>query len=175
MKTLEQEFKDIYGIAHEEGLYVIETTSGANGYPENLKKALIGFDTFRQAQEIAKKYDMRIEKFFRRDGWNMWQREGEAFGPIAISADDFGDDYEQYTKSDLDSFFENEVRPQIGYFKNFEDLKEFIDEKEKLYNEIEDSEDGEIVVACEGRYYDTLQTARMEFSEDSKTWAIGVI
>ena len=149
---------DLNEIVWGKDLRTIETTNGTNGYPEETKEAIIGFETYEQAQEVAKEYHMNVEKFFRRDGWGMWQRKGEAFGPLEISADDFGDDYSQYTKADL---------------RNFEELKKEVDEK--TLEEIEKSEDDEIVITCEGRYYDTVKQTCMEFSEDSKTYAIGVI
>ena len=46
--------KDLAEIASENGLQLIETTASRTGYPERLQKAIIGFDTFEQAEELAK-------------------------------------------------------------------------------------------------------------------------
>ena len=42
-------------LAEVEGLEFIETTSERNGYPSNLQGAIIGFESFKQAEEIAEK------------------------------------------------------------------------------------------------------------------------
>ena len=49
MKTMNE-------IASENGLQVIDTTTGLNGYPRFLKKAIIGFEDFEQAEKLAEEY-----------------------------------------------------------------------------------------------------------------------
>ena len=46
MKTIDE-------IASENELQVITTTTGMNGYPQSLKKAIIGFENFEQAEKLA--------------------------------------------------------------------------------------------------------------------------
>lgn len=55
---------DIKEIAYEHGLEIIETTTGRNGYPQELKHAIIGFSTFREAEELAERYGLKITSFF---------------------------------------------------------------------------------------------------------------
>ena len=45
--------KDLREIAESNNLEVIETTSQANGYPSNLKDAIIGFESFEDAEKLA--------------------------------------------------------------------------------------------------------------------------
>ena len=65
---------DFYTIAEIENLQVIETTSAMNGYPQSLKKALIGFQSFEEAERIASEYGLSIEIFTKRDGWQLYYR-----------------------------------------------------------------------------------------------------
>ena len=52
---------DLYTIAEIENLQVIETTSAINCYPQSIKKALIGFESFEQAERVAEEYGLSIE------------------------------------------------------------------------------------------------------------------
>ena len=45
---------DFFTIAEIESLQVIDTTSAMNGYPEALKPALIGFDSYEDAERVAR-------------------------------------------------------------------------------------------------------------------------
>jgi len=93
---------DIRDISEHEGLDYVETTTGSNGYPENLKFAIVGFKTFEQAQEIADKYGLDIESFKRKDGWQLWSRNGSRmFSAFENSAEYFGDNYSEETEESV--------------------------------------------------------------------------
>jgi hypothetical protein len=158
-------------------LEMIETTTGRNGYPQSLKKALIGFQTFEQAQEIANKYpEVRITTFHKRDGWQLWERNNDtAYEPLQNSASDFGDDYNQFTSEDVEDYFENEVKPFLEDFENFETLNEFLKEREEVLNKIQLLDDNELVITYQGRYYDTIEKKSMSFYHDTHHYAIGII
>lgn len=91
------------------------------------------------------------------------------------SAEDYGDDYHQYTKADLADFYENEVQPFIGEFNNFEDLRSFLDKTEKIKDEIEDAEEDEIVITYCGEYDETIKKETMAYEYDTHHYAIGLI
>lgn len=89
---------DFYTIAEIENLQVIETTSAMNGYPQSIKKALIGFESFEQAERVAEEYGLSIEYFTKRDGWQLYYRTNDrAYSAIEVSADEYGDDYRAFT------------------------------------------------------------------------------
>ena len=168
--------KDLAEIASENGLQLIETTASRTGYPECLQKAIIGFDTFEQAEKLAKENGLSIEIFQQHDGWNLWYRTGcTAYDPFTRSAEDFGDDYSEFSKEDLEDFYENEVQPMVSDFESFDALRSFLDQKEKIKNEIEDAEDDEIVITYCGEYYDTIKERTMSYNYDSHSYAIGLI
>lgn len=167
---------DIYDIAEIENLQVIETTSEYNGYPSNIKKALIGFDDFASAERVAGKYGMNIEFFTKRDGWQLYYRTGSrAYSPIEVSAEDYGNDYESFTSKDLEEYYENNVQGMIGEFTDFEQVESFLAKEKKIYEAIEELEDDEMVLTCQGHYYDTIKQFTMSFYYDTKITVIGLI
>lgn len=167
---------DFYTIAEIENLQVIETTSAMNGYPQSLKKALIGFQSFEEAERIASEYGLSIEIFTKRDGWQLYYRtNNRAYSAIEISTEDFGDDYRSFTASDYDDFYENEVQDMIGEFESFEDVESFLKSQKKIYEAIENLEDDEMVLTCQGKYYDTVKQYTMCHYYDTKMTIIGLI
>ncbi len=63
------------------GFEIIETTSSLSGYPENLRWALTGFAEWDEAEEAAKALDGEIISLRRRDGQQLWTRDGRVFEP----------------------------------------------------------------------------------------------
>lgn len=163
-------------IAYENGLEYIETTTGQNGYPLCIRGAVIGFETFEEAEKIAKEHGLRITTFFKRAGWQLYQRNGDTtYEPLKITSRDYGDDYSQYTSDDVEDFFEEQVAPFLGEFDNFEDLQSFIDGRKKIYEELQSIDETQLVIEYMGHHYETIDKKLMEWSNDGKTWVIGVI
>lgn len=166
----------IEDIASENGLELIETTAERSGYPRGLQKAVIGFETFDEAEKLAKEYNLDVEIFTKRDGWNFWYRTGDkAWEPFERSAEDFGDDYHKYSKEDLDDFYENEVQPFVADFDSFEQLRSFLSNMEHVKEEIENADDDEIVIARTDGYCETIKVKTMEYEYDTHHYAIGLI
>ena len=163
-------------LAAEKGLDYIETTTNRNGYPENIKGAIIGFKTFDEAQALADGYGLSIESFEQRDGWKLWYRTGKSmYEPFNNGASDYGDDYNEYDKSSLDSFYDDEIKPVLTEFNNLDDLEEFIKDKKQLIQAIEDADEGEIVITRYGEYFETIREHSMGWRFDTKSCVIGAI
>lgn len=163
-------------IAAQNGLELIDTTSAKNGYPQDLQKAIIGFDTFEQAEKLAKETGLSIEAFKKCDGWDLWHRTGCQMGdPFLRSAEDYGDDYSEFSKKDLEGFYENNVQPMVSDFEDFDSLRSFLNMEEKIKDEIEEAEDDEIVITCCGEYYSTIKKRTMSYTYDTHHYAIGLI
>jgi hypothetical protein len=164
-------------IAEVEGLDFIETTSERNGYPSNLKGAIIGFESFKQAEEIAEKYELEIQSFEKKDGWALWFRSGSWMGEaFKNSSDDYGDNYSELAKMDEAEFLESEVK----YFfeddrESFDEIEAFLNQKKEIWEEIEKMEDDEIVITNCGSYSETIKKESMYFYHDTKHLAIGLI
>ena len=168
--------KDLVSIAEGNGLKVITTTSAKNGYPQRLKRAIIGFDTFEDAEKLANENGLSIEIFTKLDGWRLWYRTGDhALAPFERSFEEYGDEYRQWSKADLDGFYMNEVQSSAYVFDDFESLRCFLDIMEDIRDRIEDADDDEIVLATYGGYYDTIKKTTMSYCYDTHHFAIGLI
>ena len=166
----------IEAIAYKYGLDVIETVTNGNGYPENLQKALVGFDTFEDAQNVAEQYGMMITTFTKRDGQQLYFRNGnQTYEPLRITAKDYGDDYKAYTSKDAKSYFEEEVKPHLCEYQNIRDLQDFIDEQCTIIDELEFIDDDELLIVHNNRYHETINREMMDWYHDTKYISIGVI
>ncbi len=167
---------DVRNLAEQLGLEVIETTTGTNGYPQNIKPAIVGFESFEQAADLADRYGLNVESFRKRDGWQLWNRDNATmFKPYQNSASKYGDNYTDFSKMDEDDFIENEVLPFLENFSDFESLNRFISIEKEIWEEIDKMEDDEIVIVQEGNYLETIKEESMEFSHDTWNYIIGII
>ena len=163
-------------IAYQNGLELIETTSERNGYPSHLEYAIIGFDSFEQAEKIAKDNGLAIQIFEKRDGWQLYYRTGNsAHEPFKNGADDYGDNYSEFCSADADTFYEKEVKPFLDNFDDFDSLSDFLKKKKEILEELELVDEDEKIITSDGCYYETIKKTSMSFYFDTKTSVIGLI
>lgn len=166
----------IEDVAYENGLDLIQTTSESNGYPSNIKPAIIGFETFEEAQKLADKYDLSIEHFQKRDGWSLWYRNGNtAYEAYEMSDDTFGPNAMVYYKQDIDNFKENEIDAFLEYYEDEDDREYFIAEKMKILEHLKSMNDDEVVLTDDGLFVDVIKLHTMSYYEDVYTYTIGLI
>ena len=168
-------YEKFYLLADENDLQFIETTSGMNGYPQDLMPALIGFACYEDAEEFAQANGLQTYIFHKRDGWQLWERKNPAYEPFKNSAEDYGDDYNMYKADELSNYFENEVKPCLENYDNMEDLKDFLDNQEEIMDELERCDEDEAVITYCGKWYDTIKVKSMEWYHDTHKYIIGVI
>lgn len=168
MKTLEK----IANIAGKH-VSVIQLSNG--------EQALIGFKTFDEARSIAEEYGFEIEMFTKRDGDKWWKREYiTMYEDFEISAADYSEVAMEYTRDDAATFYKNEIEPLLSEMMDesdvtAEDIFKYIESCKRLYDEIVNLKEGEIVIAQEGCYPITVDKHTMYFSEDCKSKVIGLI
>jgi hypothetical protein len=164
-------FKPLWEIAEDNELKIDYVTSDKNGFPKNLLPALVNFENWEQLEKIADEYGLTPVELYKKDGWHSWVSDGEAYRPIDIA------DYysEFFTNNELSGFFENEVKPFLNDFDNFEDLEKFIAEKKEIHDEIEMLDDEEVAIVSNGRYYDTMKKNVMCLNYNSSTYKIGLM
>ena len=180
------ERKDLNDLAVNCGLdlEVITTTTGLNGYPENLKKAVIGFENYEQAYKFAKENKLELIRVQRKFGSDLWNRLGTAFSELERNGSEFGDDYTVYDPTDYydeqefseDKFYEKTVRDIIGEMETFDQARDLLDGFENVSKALSVCDDDELVV-CSGSYdvVETIKAHCMQYSYDSMSYAIAAI
>ena len=174
--------KSINEIASENGLQVIITTTGLNGYPQSLKEAIIGFEDFEQAEKLAEEYNLDIEIFTKRDGWQFWNRDSNsAYDAFERSASDYGENFQQFEAN----MSQDEFLQQVGASSFIDELadeedgldriEEYMKDLRELYNAIASAADDEIVIADGDVYVETVKEKTMQYSYDTKNYVIGLI
>lgn len=174
--------KSMNEIASENGLMVINTTTGLNGYPQSLKEAIIGFDDFEQAEKLAEEYQLDIEIFTKRDGWQFWNRDNNsAYDAFERSASDYGENFQQFESN----MSQDDFLQQVGAAEFIDELadeedgldriEEYMKDLRVLYNAIAKADDDEIVIADGDVYVETIKEKTMQFSYDTKNYVIGLI
>ena len=174
--------KSINEIASENGLQVINTTTGLNGYPQSLKEAIIGFENFEQAEKLAEEYHLDIEIFTKRDGWQFWNRDNNsAYDAFERSASDYGENFQQFEANMSQDDFLQQVGAAsfIDELADEEDgldrIEEYTKDLRELYNAIAKASDDEIVIADGDVYVETVKEKTMQYSYDTKNYVVGLI
>ena len=163
-------------LAKQENLELISTTDSQNGYPHNEMQAIIGFDNFEQAEELAEKNNLSVEIFTKRNGNDFWFRTGnKAYEAFERESADYGEDCTTYTKEDVEKYYTNEIEGMLSDFEDLDELSAFVDSHKAIYAALKNLKDGELLVVCNGEVCDTVQQTTMSYSNDSRMYAIGLI
>lgn len=158
----EKEQLSLAKIADIEGLQYVETTSGTNGYPQNIQDAIVGFDNWEQLEEVATKYNLNPINLHKRDGWQLYERQGIATEPFKNSSNDYGDDY--FECDDADAY-----QKQV-----MEDVENWVKEIKEVYNELLTCGDDEVVITYQGRFFEKINKLSINFSHDTHNYIIGL-
>jgi len=100
----------------------VETTQGRNGYPRNLRGAVIGFSSWDQAAQISDLYGAEVVALRKRDGWQFYEVCGSIYEDFNL-AEVYADD------------------PNYTVFHSLADFIEFIEERMSELD-ADDDEDG---------------------------------
>ena len=137
---------------------------------------LIGFETFEQAQDVAREFGLDIRLLSRRDGQHTWtdRREAlEALHPMEI----YGDDYlfERFKKGS-DSVADI-IKELYGAIEGMDDEEAvgFVKRYDEIVENFVDLEDGVWVAVNENGVIMTFEDKAMECSDGDVTrYIIGV-
>lgn len=165
---------NIHDIGEQEGLRVVETTSERNGYPRNCKFALVGLGDFKQAEDLAKKYNLNIINLSKHDGWALWHRGGMAYGPISFDESWICDDERLLKKSALENFFQDEVIGMLENVIEFEEACAIMKNAKEIYEELQNIDDDEQLLLNCGQFIGIYPLAAMELSYDTRMYAIAL-
>lgn len=168
--------KSMESIAYENGLELIETTSEKNGYPKNLKNAIIGFKTFYDAQKLADKYDLTVQEFTRRDGWQFWVRVGrmwEEYDYAQILKDDERANIKIYSSGEVLDVME-ELKYFLGICDGLGEMRRLINNTEKVLDALNSCGDNQFVVTSFGKLEGVYNRKVMSYSYDTRNYVIGL-
>lgn len=167
----------IESLAYNNDLEIVSTTSGTNGYPSNVKLALIGFKDIDQAKEIADAWELAIICLHKRDGWNLWERGNEMYDSFETDESMLeSDNYTLYEKGSEEEFF-SEMMEQLESFgfRNIEKFNEFAANVKESYSEIESLDEDELaVITYDGKFIEKRNRKVMGYSLDTHHYVIGV-
>ena len=157
-------------------LTTISTTSEASGYPANVQTAIIGFENFDEAEQFAKLHHLDIIRVERASGSDLWTRRGTAYKELERDGSEFGDDWMAYSPLSFDAqeFFTDTIKDVVTDMETLDDAIECLNHFKDLIDAIESAEDDELVLS-DGCNIDTIKTHCMQYSYDSRTYAIAVI
>lgn len=168
-----------YDLAEQLGLDIVSVTESSNSYPKNVRLALIGFDNFEQAEDVANANDLTIVGLYKRDGWNIWAEQGAACAPIKLGAEDYGDDYMSFDSSCDEDDITDDLRRAIDDIEELDGIFTIVDFYKKIKEELDDISEDEQVIA---RMYDAdsievIKKEVMSWHDDanSSTTAIALI
>ena len=162
-----EKFTTLNDIAIEGNANIITLRSG--------KKVITYFDRFSTAQELAEKYNLRVVELYHRDGQD-WQVEGDAWTPIQVREEMFGDGARFFTESDRDDEFAF-FKSQLAKIDDFDEMRERIDKEEKFFDLFDELEDGQAILStCDHYYASIIEVSDAAFvNYDVHTRAIGLM
>lgn len=156
-------------------MQTIEITTGMNGYPSRLHKGIIGFDTFEQADEYAKQNDGVVVEFRKRDGWQFWESQGRVYEPLRIDSDTYGDDYSiETSQENWEDTCRDLLSAMINDGASLEDISNVVRDMVTVNEKFDLLDENEAVLFYQGKYWDTIKTRAMSYSEDVWHHEIGV-
>lgn len=166
--------RDINQIAQELGLQLVSTTSEASGYPRNLRTAVIGFENWQQAEEVAAEIGGDIINLHKKEGWQLWARQGSASGPYENSAADYGDDYEELSAGDEDELTES-LKAYMEGPREFSEIYDYVQRLKDIADEMAALEEGQVLICRDNSIVAVINKVSMAFSEDCNHYVIAVV
>ena len=163
--------------AKDMGLQTIEITHSNSSYPKNLGDwGVIGFNNMEEAESFRDKSGGEVGEFYKKDGWDLWNYGGVKNKSYNYQyyLNKLGDDYSKATKSDNDYYVERIAEMAKRSIEDLEYLIKMVESIKEIIEKLEDADEDEVVIRYGINYYETVQREMMIFSEDSKTYCIGV-
>ena len=124
-------------LAEDWGLDIVEVTSGKNGYPEGLYKAIVGFDYFENAEDFAEQVNGEVVLLSRRDGHALYTNNGRAYESIERAKLIDEERYEVFeSELDFEEWCCKEIEWHMNSGFNLFDLRDKINQMCETYEEI---------------------------------------
>ena len=161
-----------------ENMDTILVTYGINGYPKNIERMISAdnFDSVDELFDFADKHYLDVVRIYRKNGWKLWEYQGEVLVPYELRDDDYGENYMVLKKEDKDYI------PELLGCNTFSEIE---DDKERLrllkfitevYNDLTDIDDNWCVVVntSDKRTVHTIKLKPLCFAWDSQEWSYAI-
>lgn len=157
----------------------IEITEGMNGYPKNLKRAYTNFKTYEEAERFARKYNGRVVRLHKKEGWSLWENQGCQYGLLERDLEGEFSDKMTFRKGSEDDFLENvreTIKDDIDSGISMTGLREKAERMQINLERIEDLEEGEVMITDQAmEYQETIKEKCISYSYDTHIYSIGVV
>lgn len=159
-------------------LTYVNTTNDANGYLVGkdvaLGTAIVGFRTFKGAQEFADSHDRQVVLLTRRDEMKCWYTNGESLLKAPqLTEKDFGG-IRVWRKGDETKFF-SYVKDLVGDCETYDEMEDAVVDCRNMYDAIRWLKDGEILVEFELFDYVVHEEFPVRWRIDRCTYMVGVV
>lgn len=168
-----KKYENLEEMAYNCDLRIISTTAGTNGYPHNVRTAVIGFESMEEAEQAVQDTEelLCICKYHRRDGWALWERMGSEFEPFNMLMDEhifyrFGKDKNLDFRAIYADLLNGETDAELCH--NSAELARLI------WAEYRTLKAGQWVLVDEFENINVVDEYQMAYSEDTHEYAIGV-
>jgi len=185
MKVNCKNYSQVEFIAEQNDFHTRELTSGSNGYPENTRKCITGFETYEQAKDFATKTGGEVTSIRSRDGWTLSQSEGWVSGAYDIRnillknyesesieiISNNGNDIDNYLASVKDT-----LKEYVDNAEDFDDLHGVVAnifKAQDIASKVEDLEDDELLFVLDGEP-EVLKKFATHYNHDVWTYDIAV-
>ena len=155
---------------------IVTTTESTWVAPRRLKKAVIGFESFAEAEKFADSVEGGvIVNLAKKDGHEFYAVRGRAWEPYELTSEDYGDNYS--CEDDPKYFWEDawETIKETPW-ETPEDLMKHLEKIRRIYDEVSDLDENEQVLVKEnGAWSEVIPKKTMSWSHDTWTHVIGVM
>lgn len=165
-------------IAHREGLNVVSTTTNNTGYPSHVDTAIVGFDSFEAAREIAEKYDKDVVLLHQRNGWDFWYNNyKELHEAPELCPEDLG--YLQcYDNTTSEEDVIEEMLDRLSCLNSLDGIAEEVQLTLKMFNAIRKLTEDEVLFAYlsydPGMDFEVVKKHPVSWSYDSHCYMVAV-
>ena len=136
---------DFIKLAEEKGLELVEVTQGINGYPRGVYKAIVGFEDFQEAEDLAEEFGLEIVELRSRDGWQFYEELGRRYEPFAAS-EAYRDEYDLWPRITYAEYISQEdVLGTLATAEDFDEMTAMLERYKEIFEEIELLESDELV------------------------------
>ena len=162
------------------GYEIIETTSSRSGYPEGLKWALTGFEDWDEAATAAKDLGGEIISLRRRDGQQLWSRDGKAFEPYTRTPESDDEEIWPGGEQSAREYWDGESVALAEALQRGEldadGLAAWAGKISKAHEEIADADEGQGVITLRGEFVEVIDLRPMSYhDEDVTAYQIAVV